>query len=70
VAEVIEVHDVAQQSNNKVENYLAEEIYVAAETGGDLDGLIEQAKLPFEVEVPSIDKTEDKLDRIVHRSGT
>lgn len=70
VAEVIEVHDVAQQSNNKVENDLVEDIYVAAETGGDLDGLIEQAKLPFEVEVPSIDKTEDKLDRIVHRSGT
>lgn len=70
MAEVIEVHEVAQKSNDEVQYDIVEDIYVTAETGGDLDGLIEQAKLPFEVEVPSIDKTEDKLERIVLRSGT
>ena len=49
---VVQKHDLAQKSNDRVEHDLISDIKAVAEHGGDLDGLIEDAHLPFQVEVP------------------
>jgi len=63
------VHEDKQLGFDSLRQSLVKDIFDVADVDGDLDGLINDAKLPFDVEVPHLDKTEDKLERILDRSG-
>ena len=52
IAEVEQVHQAAQQSNEKVRDGLVHDIQVADQKGDDLETLINDAHLPFDVQVP------------------
>ena len=52
VEEVVNVHEAAFEANNVVEEGLIHDIIVVAKTGGNLVELIEEARLPFAVDVP------------------
>ena len=56
VEAVQQVHAEAQQSNDIVEEVLIVDIIAAVEQGADLVGLIENAHLPFSVDVPYIEE--------------
>jgi len=56
VEAVQEVHAEAQQSNDIVEEEIIVDVIAAVKLGADLVGLIENAHLPFSVDVPYIEE--------------
>ena len=68
IESVVSVHTQAQISNDAVENELIHDIIDTVYTGGNLDSLIEDAHLPFPIDVPQV-PAEIQLEQIIDISG-